>query len=623
MIDAQERTIFANPKLAQILGYPDEKALLGRRPPEFIAPAGLDAYQRAMGDRQRGHGGQYENVFQRSDGEEVWLHISASPLHDEDGRVIGGLSMVTDISERRNAESKLVRLARQNELLLSSAGESIFGVDAQTRISFMNPAAGELLGYRPEEIVSQSLHEIVHGTRLDEGSHSTAECPLVQAIRSGERVWIDSELFFHRDGHDIPVQATVSPMRDEAGALVGGVVVVRDISTQRLLEEQFRQAQKMEAVGQLAGGIAHDFNNLLTVITGHSDTLARYEQTDKARHSVEEIQRAADRATRLTRQLLLFSRKQVSQPTALDLNEVISSFERMGARLIGEHIEVLDSLAEDLPPITGDAYEIEQCLMNLAVNARDAMPDGGTLTITTCLVVIDDEHAEFLRTMPGRYVELSVADTGIGMDEQTKQHIFEPFYTTKGLGEGTGLGLATVYGIIEQAGGRIAVDSAPGRGTRFRIYLPALADDALATLAPDSGAGSDELLRGDERILVAEDEEMVRLLVLDMLQLAGYDVTAAANGEEALKLIGAAGPDAFDLLITDVVMPGISGRELAERFSATQPAATVIFTSGYTGGAISQQRLLDADAAYLAKPFTAVALTHKIRQELDRARERP
>jgi signal transduction histidine kinase len=393
------------------------------------------------------------------------------------------------------------------------------------------------------------------------------------------------------------------------------------IENVRLLEreheqgEQLRQSQKLEGIGQLAGGIAHDFNNLLTAINGYSDLmLRRLGAGDPLRRNAEEIRKAGERAASLTRQLLAFSRKQVLQPLVLDLNGVVADMDKLLRRLIGEDIDLVTSLEPKLGRVKADPGQIEQVVMNLSVNARDAMPRGGHLTIETKNVYLDKTYAHnHMSVQPGRYVMLAVSDTGVGMGAQIREHIFEPFFTTKEAGKGTGLGLSMVYGIVKQSGGNIWVYSEPGHGTTFKIYLPQIEEEA----STESSVIASEEAAGTETILLVEDEAMLRELIREILELEGYTVLAASNGHEAL-FICEQQQGTIDLLITDVVMPEMSGRELAERLDHKCSDVKVLFMSGYTDDAIVRHGVLQASAFFLQKPFTPDALAIKVREVLSR-----
>jgi CheY-like chemotaxis protein/two-component sensor histidine kinase len=381
------------------------------------------------------------------------------------------------------------------------------------------------------------------------------------------------------------------------------------------MEEQLLQVQKMEAVGRLSGGIAHDFNNLLTVISGYSELLlAKLDAQDPVATGLAEIRRASDKAAALTQQLLAFSRKQFMQPRVVDLNSVVSDAERMLRRIIGENVELIAHLEPRLGTVRADPDQIGQVLVNLAVNARDAMPGGGKLILETANREFDEEHLRLHpEAPPGRYVMLAVSDTGVGMDEATKARIFEPFFTTKERGKGTGLGLSTVYGIVAQSGGHVWVYSEPGQGTTFRIYLPRLdqAPEETVASAPDGEA------RGSETVLLVEDQAEVRELAAGVLREYGYEVLEAASGEQA-EQVAASAETPVDAVVTDVVLPGISGRVLAERLTARWPGLSVLYMSGYTDDVVVHHGVLDAGMAFLQKPFAPEVLARKLRELLDR-----
>jgi nitrogen-specific signal transduction histidine kinase len=391
--------------------------------------------------------------------------------------------------------------------------------------------------------------------------------------------------------------------------------VLRDVTEGRQLEAQFRQAQKMEPLGRLAGGVAHDFNNLLNVITGYGELIARgLAAGSPARQRTEHILKAADRAAALTRQLLAFSRRQVLQPRVFDLNAVVSDTARMLGRLIGENISLSLRLDSRLGRLKADPGQIDQVLMNLAVNARDAMPRGGTITIETRNADLDDSYArEHLGARPGPYVLLEVTDTGVGMDADTQRHIFEPFFTTKPKGKGTGLGLATVYGVVKQSGGYIWVQSQPGRGTRFQIFLPRV-EEALAV---EPAAGTTESApHGGETVLLVEDEELLRRMTREVLESSGYHVLEAANADEAVR-VSRSYPGTIQVMLTDVVMPGLTGPELARVLSGVRPHMKVLYVSGYTDDACVPAVRAAEGTDFLQKPFTPAALESRLRTLLD------
>jgi len=417
-----------------------------------------------------------------------------------------------------------------------------------------------------------------------------------------------------KDGRLLTVQLSVRAVRNAARQVEYYETFVRDITEQRRLQTQLVQSQKMEAVGRLAGGIAHDFNNLLTVITTSCELLLEdLAPADPKREDVEQVRKAADGAAALTRQLLAFSRQQVLTPQIVDLGDVVAGVEKMLRRVIGEDVDLVTVLGSDAGAVKADVGQLEQVLMNLAVNARDAMPTGGKLTIETANVEHDPDYArEQEAAAVSRFVMLAVSDTGIGMDEATKAKIFEPFFTTKELGKGTGLGLATVYGIVRQSGGFIWVYSEPGMGTTFKIYLPqvdAVAEAGAAKAAPGTSR------RGTETVLLVEDAAAVRAVTHQALARQGYTVLDAPNGAEALR-IAASHPGPIHLLLTDVVMPGLSGRQLSDQLARLRPDTKVLYTSGYTDDAVVRHGVLESGIAYLQKPFTVDGLARKVREVL-------
>jgi nitrogen-specific signal transduction histidine kinase/CheY-like chemotaxis protein len=391
------------------------------------------------------------------------------------------------------------------------------------------------------------------------------------------------------------------------------LVLAHDVTERRRLEERLTQAEKMEAIGRLAGGVAHDFNNLLTVISGYTELLlARPETT--GREQLGEIAHAAEQAAALTRQLLAFSRRQVLHPRVLDVDAIVAGMEPMVRRIIGDDVNVGVRLAGNLPSVMADRSQLERVILNLAANARDAMPDGGRLTIETAAVDLDEDYvASRGDGTPGPNVLLAVSDTGVGMSEEVQRHLFEPFFTTKAPGAGTGLGLATVFGVVKQSGGTIYVYSEEGRGTTFKIYLPAAPGEA----AVDSGEGDAAAERGSETIVLVEDDESVRNLVRVMLESKGYHVLAAAGAEEAERLVTARAGH-VDLLLSDVVMPDVNGRVLAERLAAIAPSLRVLFMSGYSDEAVYRHGEISPDASFIEKPFTDRTLARKVREVLDR-----
>jgi PAS domain S-box-containing protein len=514
--------------------------------------------------------------------------------------------------------ARLAVTARQNATLAAAererlaaavdqAAEAMLTTDRAGRITYVNPAFTRITGFPQAEAIGRTpafLREDADPARLAE---------MGAALTRGES-WEGRLLERGRDGSAVEVDMAVAPMRDAAGAVVGTVEVVRDISRERALEAQLAQAQRMEAVGRLAGGIAHDFNNILTAISGFSE-LASAEVADDGPVAADlaQIVKASDRAAALTRALLAFSRQQVMQPRAVDLNEILAGLTPMLGLLMGEDVKLKIAPDPRLGPALTDRAQFEQVILNLAMNARDAMPDGGSLTIATANVELSSEYARtHVGAVAGLHVRLAVTDTGVGMTTEVLSHAFEPFFTTKARGKGTGLGLSTVIGVVQQSGGSVDVVSKPGGGTVFTINLPRVAG---AAEPGEPAVASRPRLRGSETILVAEDEQAVRTFVERVLSRAGYRVLAAANGPEALAV--ASTLPHLDLLFTDMVMPGMSGRELAAHLSATHPAARTLYASGYSDDAMLYGVGTDGRFPYLAKPFTADRLLTRVREVLD------
>jgi PAS domain S-box-containing protein len=475
----------------------------------------------------------------------------------------------------------------------------------------VNAAVVRILGYdSPAEVLQLDMTRDVYADPAERQR-------LLERDTYTDREYDEVEATWKRkDGTPLNVQLSVRAVRNAQREVEFYETFVRDVTEQRLLQQQLVQAQKMEAVGRLAGGIAHDFNNLLTVISSYSDLLLDdLARDDPRRDDVEQVRKAAEGAAALTRQLLAFSRQQVLQPKVVSLNTVVTDLRKMLQRVIGEDVDFAAILAPDLAAVKADVGQLEQVLMNLAVNARDAMPTGGKLTIETTNVELDTDYTRTHHAAAaGHFVMLAVTDSGTGMDEATQAKIFEPFFTTKGQGKGTGLGLATVYGIVKQSGGFIWVYSELGHGTSFKIYLPRVVDalDVQRADAPTVPA----VPRGTETVLVVEDAPAVRAVARHVLERQGYTILEASNGDAALQLAAAhAGP--IHLLLTDVVMPGMSGRQVAEKLAIRRPEMRVLYASGYTDDSIVRHGILEEGIAYLQKPFTPESLARKVRDVLD------
>jgi len=509
-------------------------------------------------------------------------------------------------------QRKAARASRAR-LLSDDTSEPMLVIDAGTlAILEANRSAAEKYGYGDHELLRMRLGDLISP---EDRSHFD------ETLRHDDRAAPDFFDIRHvlKSGKSIDVDMLMHRIRYAGREAL--LVVPQDATRRRHLEDQLRQAQKMEAVGMLAGGIAHDFNNLLTIINGYSQmVLGNLPERDENRNSVEQIMKAGERAAELTHQLLTFSRRQVVRPKVLDLNAVVAATAVMLRRLIGEHIELRIVEGPDLLKIHADPGQLHQVILNLAVNSRDAMPNGGTLILETQNVELGEPSVGSSAAIrPGQYVMLAVTDTGIGMDEQTRSHLFEPFYTTKAQGQGTGLGLSTVYGIVKQSNGEIAVYSEPAHGTCIKVYFPVVAEPAVEHAAEVLRS---EVLSGTETILLVEDEEAVRKLVRRTLEKQGYQLLVAASGSEALAIVQGY-PGRIQLVITDVVMPQMGGRQLAERLKALRPEIRVVFVSGYTESSIARSGDLVEGEIFLQKPFTPLALARRVRELLDRKNGAP
>ena len=494
-------------------------------------------------------------------------------------------------------------------ILSDAAPEPMFVVDeAAFTILESNSAAVQKYGYSREELQGMGLRNLI---AVDDRDHFDE---LLRREAGAAPDFFDIRHVL-RNGKTVDVDMLMHRIRYAGRRAL--LVVPQDATRRRHLEEQLRQAQKMEAVGMLAGGIAHDFNNLLTIINGYSQmVLGSLPEQDENRTSVEQIMKAGERAAELTHQLLTFSRRQVVRPKALDLNNVVASTAVMLRRLIGEHIELRIVAGPDLARIHADPGQLQQVILNLAVNSRDAMPNGGTLILETQNVELGEPYVSATGTLqPGHYVMLAVTDTGTGMDEETRSHLFEPFFTTKEQGQGTGLGLSTVYGIVKQSNAETVVYSEPGHGTCIKIYFPVVAEAPVEDVAVGLESRA---LSGTETILLVEDEEAVRKLVRRTLEKQGYELLVAGSGAEALQIVNGH-PGRIHMVITDVVMPQMGGRQLAECLKDLRPEIRILFVSGYTESAVLHSGNLAPGVTFLQKPFTPLALAKRVRDLLDRA----
>jgi PAS domain S-box-containing protein len=598
-----------NPAAERTFGR-TQSEVLGRPIDEVILPEDLREYQRpAFGLEQHGgnglgHGRRFELIAVRGDGSEFPAEVALNRI------AVEGAPMYTaylrDISERKSAEQVTSELAA----VVANSNDAIVSCTLDGLIRSWNDGAEKIFGYTAEDAVGRPLHMLMPADRLDEFPQ------MLLAVQRGESLSNYETVRLRKDGRKINVSVTDSPIRGEGGTVAGVSSIARDITERKRLEEELLQSQKMEAVGRLAGGIAHDFNNILTAILGYSDLLiGQIEDRHWMWKHLNEIRKASDFAASLTQQLLAFSRRQPLFPRVFCINDSVRNIEKMLQRLIGERIRIRADLHAEIGRVKADPTQLEQVLLNLCVNARDAMPEGGTLTIaTTDITYFLDDFVSTNEMPAGEYVKLTVSDTGVGIPAEVIKHVFEPFFTTKEKGQGTGLGLATCYGIVKQSGGYISVDSTVGSGTTFSIYLPRVEESG----EPASSRKEIGLLPGgSETILYVEDELTVRSLTAHVLRRLGYTVLEAADGEQARAVVEGMNEQEIDLLFTDVVLPDFNGRELSEWVHREVGNMPVLFCSGYIDDNLLKQHGLGEDAAFLQKPFTPSDLAWKVRQVMD------
>lgn len=609
LIIEMENRIFqyANPAICKMLGYTQD---------ELKTMNVMDIHPKNDFDRvipefetlERQGGGAVKNIpCLRKDGTIIYADFNTT-LTSIDG-ITCNVGFVIDVTERKKSDDALKESEERFKTLFEYAPDAIYLHDLEGRFIDCNRAAEKMVGYSKEELIGKTSMEL----SLIPPEVAQKADELLTKNAQGFPAGPEEIITNRKDGEQIIAEFRTFPLGIKGRNMILGIA--RDISERKSLEQQLRQSQKLEAVGILSGGIAHDFNNLLTTIIGNAElALTDIPKDDPVREEIKEIKLAGERAASLTRQLLAFSRKQVLQPTVIDLNETALDMEKMLCRMIGENIELRTILAPDLGQVEVDAGQIEQVIMNLVINARDAMPDGGKITIETKNVNIDDEYAHsHVAVTPGLYVMLGVSDTGAGMPDEIKAHIFEPFFTTKVKGKGTGLGLSTVYGIIKQSNGNIWVYSEPGKGTTFKIYLPRIEKPSSDT---ELKAERTDILTGTETIMVVEDDEMVRNFIVKALEYYGYKVLTAANGEEAIQISGDYHGH-IHLTLTDVIMPGISSKDMEERLKSSRPEMKVLYMSGYTDNTIVHHGVLDSGKAFIGKPFSPESLGRKVRQVLD------
>jgi len=603
ILDAETGMVVdVNPFLIELLGFSRE-TFLGKKVWELGFLKDILANQANFTELQQREYVRYEDMaLETSDGRRVEVEFVSNVYLVNHEKVIQ--CNIRDISDRKRAQESHARLSTAVE----QSAEAIVITDTSGSIVYANPAFEKTSGFTREEAIGQNPRILKSGKQDAEFYRQ-----MWKGLSRGE-VWRGRITNKKKDGTLFDEDATISPVRDAAGKVVSYVAVKRDVTNETLLEQQLFQAQKMEAIGRLAGGVAHDFNNLLGVITGYGEIVhRRLADEDPLKGKVEQILKAGERAAGLTRQLLAFGRKQVLQPKILDLNAVISNMQKMLPRVVGEDVELVTHLEPHLGSVMADPGQLDQILMNLAVNARDAMPEGGRITIETRNADLDEGYvATHAPVRTGPYVLLAVTDTGSGMDAATQARIFEPFFTTKRVGEGTGLGLSTVYGIVKQSDGYVWVYSEVGVGTTFKIYLPRV--DEEARHAREEGPGP--LLRGTETVLLVEDEASLREVIGEVLDANGYSVLVARDGAEALQIAAEhAGP--IQLMVTDVIMPGMTGPKIVDLVAPTRPEMKVLFISGYSDEAVTRHGLAGPGRAFLSKPFGPEILLRTVRESLD------
>ena len=597
--DCEGRITFMNQAFLRAVGW-SEQEIIGKHFRDVVlSPTNSPALrERIWAGIMEGKGWKGECLHCRKDGTDFPVYLSVGQLKDSAGRVIGNVGIVRDLTESKRAEERFYKAFHLNPEPITIATIS------DGRYIDVNESFLRITGYRREEVIGRTSLEVKFWERPEDRAKLIEMLEKLGSVR-------DLEITF-RTKFDEQRIALDSADVIEVDGQKCVIAILKDITERKALEKQLRQLQKMEAVGQLSGGIAHDFNNLLGVILGYSELLEEgLGNNSKFRKTAQEIKKAGQRAASLTRQLLAFSRQQLLEPRVLNLNTVVADTEKMLRRLIGEHIEITSRLVSDLGQVKADQGQIEQVIMNLAVNARDAMPEGGKLFIETRNIALDEEYALFHPpTIPGNYVELVMTDTGVGMDAQTQSHIFEPFFTTKELGKGTGLGLATVYGVVKQSGGYVWVYSEPGLGSTFKVYLPRVAETVR-----QSGPGEPATApaRGSETILLVEDEESLRTLTRTILEQSGYTVLEASRGSEAIEIARLHGGP-IDLLLTDMVMPGMNGHAVARSLALVRPGIKIVYMSGYSG--FGHRGLGESEDILLTKPLTRDALLRKLDEVL-------
>ena len=606
--DGDGSIVYWNTAAERIFGYSSDE-VIGKNAHDLLVPERYRAqYEKGIETfKQTGAGTLINKVVEliaiRKNGSEFPVEIAITAIRIKEQYYASAI--IRDITEHKRAEEVLRYTELEKQTIIDALPTRVILQDLDLSVIWANRAACESAGLPLNELFGKHCYEI-----WAQRNDICPDCPVAVAIKTGR---VQEAVMTTPSGKTWQIKGC--PVRDQAGQIVIAVGVTEDITERVSLEAQLRQSQKLESIGRLTGGIAHDFNNLLTSIIGNAEIAIMDMAKDEPFYDImKEIKEAGKKAASLTHQLLAFSRKQIIQPEAMNLNDMVGETEKMLGRLIGEDIELEIDLSPDLGQIKADTGQMEQVLMNLAVNSKDAMPKGGKLTIETGNVELDKEYARnHIAVTPGPYVMLAMSDTGIGMTKEVQAQVFEPFFTTKEKGKGTGLGLSTVYGIVKQSNGNIWIYSEPGKGTTFKIYLPRVVETAPGR---EREKEKKDFLHGSETVLVVEDDETVRNMAIKVLKRFGYTVLCAPEGQEGLRICREYdGP--IHLMLTDVIMPGMSGKELAEHLKTQKPGIRVLFMSGYTDNAIVHRGILDKGIAFLQKPFTPDGLARKLREVLD------
>jgi two-component system cell cycle sensor histidine kinase/response regulator CckA len=592
---------YASPSHERVLGYRSAE-LVGRSFHELVHPDDVDEF--VNGFRTNGSPSSIESRIRHKNGE--WRVLESFGRNLMDVPAVQGIVINSrDVTERKGAEEALREAHNTLRAVIRTSPLAIYAVDQEGLVGTWNAGAQRMFGWHERELVGEALPHMLEGEQDRFREH-------LEQVRNGLTEAAFETRCRTRDGRTLDVNIWNALLRDGTGSLRGMVHIVADVTERKRLEEQLHHSLKMEAMGRLAGGVAHDFNNLLMIIEGYLQILlGEMRLDDPLRGDLEEVLKAAQRAADLTKQLLTFSRRQIIQPKLLDLNRLIKNLERMLKRIIGEDIELVTRLEPELKAVTADPGQIEQVVVNMTVNARDAMPAGGKLIIETSHVHLDQDVRPSPATQTGDYVALRVGDTGVGVDPEVLPHVFEPFFTTKERGKGTGLGLSTSYGIIKQNGGDVQVQSAPGKGTTFTIYLPVGGDRAVWR----ESRVENTVLTGSETVLLVEDDTSVRVVLETMMRRRGYDVLSCGSPEDALEICKQRDTP-IDLLVTDMIMPVMSGQQLVERVRALRPGMKVLYVSGYAG--TTHEGVFDTAIDYLQKPFAPEVLAAKVREVLSR-----